>query len=160
MILPIFKFLTPQIYLSYNTNMSELISGPNIPTMKLVHEDYRRVIREVVVRVPDKGVRRVTDIAIREGGGVLGNHYHTKPEYFSVISGNPTVYTAPSSEPTNMQERSFPEGGHIVMAPGETHTFKFEGPGHLISTMEGEYDPADTVPQKLAIPQTSQNQRD
>jgi hypothetical protein len=139
--------------------MSEFISGPQINAMKLVHEDDRRTIREVEMNLPDGTIRRVTSLAIHgprdgEQSVALGNHYHDNPEYFAVLGGNPTVLTADKDTPKDVTVRTFPEGGHVVMKPGEVHTFNFSQPGELISSMDGAFDPTDLHPQKLAAPAT------
>ncbi len=138
-------------------NKQEFISGPNIPVMEVQHNDHRRTIREATVEIPgdehhESTVRRITHIAVKGAGGDLGNHYHTKEETFSVVNGDPTVYTAPKEEPTHITVREIPSTSHLVMEPGEVHTFRFEGPGDLISSMEGQFDPADTIPQPLDAP--------
>jgi|GEM_PF-1367062 len=132
---------------------NELISGPTIPLMKPVHEDDRRAIREAEITLPDGTVRRITHLAIK-GSGALGNHYHhSQPEYFSILDGDPAVLTAPHDQPTNVQVRHFPDGGHLTVMPGEAHTFQFTKPGNLISSMDGAFDPNDLHPQKLENPE-------
>ena len=136
--------------------MSQFISGPNISKLTTVHEDERRAIREAVLTGHDGALRRMTVLSIK-GVGVLGNHYHNSPEYFTVLDGDPTILTAPKEQPSNVAVHRFPEGGHITMAPGQVHTFQFERPGTLMSTMDGAFDPTDMHPQKLEPP--TQHQR-
>jgi len=135
--------------------MKQFISGPNIPVMKPVHEDDRRAIREATMTMPGGSLRRVTSLAIKQSG-VLGNHYHNHPEYFSVLSGNPTVLTAPREDPDSITVRNYPDGGHIVMQPGEAHAFHFDEPGELISSMDGAFDPNDMHPLPLKHPDKQQ----
>ena len=134
------------------TAAQKIISGPDIPRIEVVHEDDRRTVREVNLRLPDGTMRHITHLAIK-GSGVLGNHYHNDgPEHFAVINGNPLVVTAPHSNPTRLELRRFPDGGYVTMAPGEAHAFYFDQPGDLISTMDGVFNPDDMHPQKLEIP--------
>lgn len=121
------------------------ISDANIPRMEVVHDDERRSIREAEMRLSDGTIRRVTQLAIK-GAGLLGNHYHPKPEHFTVLDGNPTIITADNDNPQIVTERHLPNGGHITMAPGEAHAFRFDRPGNLISTMDGAFDPGDLIP--------------
>lgn len=129
-----------------------LISGPEIPRLLPMHEDSRREIREAEIRMPDGSIRRVTHLAIK-GAGVLGQHYHPIPEYFTVRAGNPDIVTAPHDKLADVQVRRPPACGHVIMAPGEVHAFQFgEGGGYLISTMDGAFDPAQLIPATLDVP--------
>jgi len=133
--------------------MKEFLSFPEIPTMKLEHEDARRAIREVALRQCDGSLRRVTSIEVNSPQPgeqmVLGNHTHEKTEDFVVLSGNPKVLTAPLETPSNITEHSFPDGGFIAIKPEEVHTFIFDGPGVLRSTMTGSFEQSGTKPHKL-----------
>lgn len=133
--------------------MKEFLSVAEIPTMKLEHEDARRAIREVALRQCDGSLRRVTSIEINapQPGEqmVLGNHTHVRTEDFAVLSGNPKVLTAPLGNPDDITEHSFPDGGFIAIKPKEVHTFVFDGPGVLRSTMAGTFEESGTKPHKL-----------
>ena len=150
--------------MSQNKKNSEpkLISGPFIPTLAVVHEDDRRTIRETQVKNPDGTISRITHLAIK-GAGVLGNHYHLSgEERFTVISGEPTVVTAPHEKPEESKMHTFPNGGYIVMQPGETHAFYFDKPGNLISSMDSAFNPddPDMHPQQLPLPSAHSAQHD
>lgn len=137
--------------------MKEFLSGPEIPTMKLEHEDARRAIREVALQQCDGSLRRVTSIEVKapQPGEqmVLGNHTHVRTEDFVIISGNPKVLTlTPDSENPSasiITEHSFPDGGFIAIEPEVVHTFIFDQPGVLRSTMTGTFDESGTKPHKL-----------
>jgi hypothetical protein len=133
--------------------MKEFLSTIEIPTMQTEHEDARRVIREVELKQYDGSLRRVTSIVVKapQNGEqmVLGNHTHVKPEDFVIHSGNPKVLIAPSENPSDVTEHSFPDGGFITVKPGDVHTFIFDQPGELRSTMTGTFDESGTKPHKL-----------
>lgn len=133
--------------------MKEFLSTPDIPTMRVEHEDARRVISEVALRQCDGSLRRVTSIEIKapQDGEqtVLGNHTHVRPEEFVIHGGNPKLLTAPSENPTDITEHSFPDGGFITIDPEVIHTFVFTEPGELRSTMTGTFDESGTKPHKL-----------
>jgi hypothetical protein len=134
--------------------MSEFLSTPEIPTMKIEHEDARRVIREVALKQEDGSLRRVTSIEVNapQNGEemVLGNHMHNRVEDFTVLSGNPKVLTAPLENLDNVTEHSFPDGGFISIKPDVAHTFIFNQPGEIRSTMVGTFEESGTKAHKLA----------
>lgn len=146
--------MTEKTPASFNHSHSgpQLISGPNIPSLKLMHEDERRAIREAALPQSDGTIRRVTHLTIK-GAGVLGQHYHPIPERFTVVSGDPVIATAPHDDTASVVVQRFPEGGHITMASGQVHAFEFgkEG-GELISTMDGAFDPSQLIPAEIVIP--------
>jgi quercetin dioxygenase-like cupin family protein len=137
--------------------MTKFISSPNIGTMKPVHEDERRSIREAEMELPDGSIKRVTELTVHGiARATLGNHYHRVPEYFTVHDGKPTILTAPKDAPNEVTVHDLPDGGFIIMGPEQVHTFIFDGPGRLVSTMDGAFDPTDMAPQKLEEPNTDQ----
>lgn len=131
----------------------ELISGPNIPIMELVHNDPRRTIREAAITVPGSPLRRITEIVVKrpEAGQTmdLGNHYHEKPEDFVIVEGTPKVSTAHIDNPSQVVVKVMSAGDTITMQPGVAHKFSFDGPGQLRSTMEGTFEESGTQTYKL-----------
>lgn len=131
------------------------LSVPEIPRLKVVHDDQRRTIREATLPQADGTIRRVTSIAIKAANDgkpiVLGNHYHDIPEYFTILDGSPTVITAPLSDPDAITERTYDSGAHLVMQPLEAHAFIFppEG-GELRSTMDASFEAGGTHPHKIS----------
>jgi mannose-6-phosphate isomerase-like protein (cupin superfamily) len=134
-------------------SQTQFISGPTIPVMEVVHDDGRRTIREAELHSPGSPMRRVTSIAVKaaaEGQTMdLGNHYHSKPEYFSVLAGNPEVTTAHTDSPEDVTVRRLGPGDTVTMQPGEAHKFSFSGPGELRSTMDGTFEQSGTKPHQL-----------
>jgi hypothetical protein len=134
--------------------MTEFLSSPNIPTMKIEHEDTRRTIREVALMQEDGSLRRVTSIEVKapEYGEevVLGNHTHNRPEDFVILSGDPKLLTAPPENLENISEHAFPNGGFITIDADVAHSFIFNKPGEIRSTMVGTFDESGTEPHKLA----------
>lgn len=133
------------------TENNHFISGPEIPTMETQHSDSRRTISEVLVESPEDGHRRVTLLEIGKDGGALGNHYHMNaPEFFAVIEGNAKLLTADHESPEDVTETELNAGDSIEIPEGTTHTFIFDGEAVMMSSMDGEFDPADMHGQKLA----------
>lgn len=132
----------------------QLISGPDIPTMRLVHEDQRRAIREVEINTPGSPMRRVTEIVVNaalDGKSVdLGNHYHGRPEHFTIVAGDPVLTTAYVDNPEDVQVQKMHPGDTVTMDPRVAHKFNFpDGPGELRSTMEGTFEESETRPHQL-----------
>jgi hypothetical protein len=101
----------------YNVRIvKQLLSKTEIPTMKKVHEDSRRVIHEVNLEQEDDTTLRVTSINVHEPHNgkpiVLGNHFHDKDERFTIMSGSPTLLTKLPNEKV-LDVRAV-EGGDIV----------------------------------------------
>ncbi len=133
------------------TENKRLISGPEIPTMERQVSDARRTISEVVVESPEDGHRRVTLLEISAEGGVLGNHYHMNaPEFFALVEGSARLLTADHETPEDVTETELNAGDTIEIPVGTTHTFIFDSEAVMMSSMDGEFDPADMHAQRLA----------
>jgi hypothetical protein len=133
--------------------MKKFISGPNIATMRPVHDDDRRSIREAEMILDDGSVRRVTELTISGiSRAALGNHYHPIPEYFTVHEGSPTLLTANVVNPAEVTSEILDKESYVTIPPKVAHTFIFDGPGRLVSTMDAPFRAEDMIPHPLDPP--------
>ncbi len=131
--------------------MSEKIISPTqIPTMKEQHSDNRRTISEVLIDDGHEG-HRVTLLEISDNGGVLGDHFHLNhDEHFRLFFGKATLLLAKSEDLSDVEKQEFIAPAEIIVPKGIAHTFIFESSAQMVSVMDGEFDPEDMHPAKLA----------
>ena len=96
--------------------------GVIIRKIKLVHEDGRRKLLEILNGEID--IKSIKIIEIKEGGQILGNHYHTYPEAMYIMKGK-AHYWLKHVLTGETEEMDLEEGDIMIKTGFITHTGKF-----------------------------------
>ena len=102
------------------------MKGIFIKKASIIAEDERRKI--ISVLNGELNIRDIHILHMKEGGKILGNHYHWYPEVMFIMKGGGTWYlknrTHDSNEEngSNEMEIKLEEGDIMIKAPFITHT--------------------------------------